>query len=244
MSVDGALFVVVATYNERENIAPLLAGLRDALPGAQVVVVDDNSPDGTGELLDELRTGDPLLHVVHREGKLGYGSAHIAGMQFALDRGADTVLTMDADLSHDPVYLRAMLRLLEDNDVAIGSRYVAGGSAEGQPWRRRTLSKGANAICRALLGLPAADCSGGFRAYRASLLREVGLDSCTARGYFFLEELLFRCCACGGRVGEVPIAYMSRRHGASKLSSGIIFEGLAMVCRLFWERLTRRGQKA
>ncbi len=244
MSASGALFVVVATYNERENIAPLLAGLRDVGPRTQIVVVDDNSPDGTGELLDELRTGDPLLHVVHREGKLGYGSAHIAGMQFALDRGADTVLTMDADLSHDPAYVPPMLALLEDYDVVIGSRYVPGGSDEGQPWQRRTLSKGANGLCRALLGLPAADCSGGFRAYRASLLREVGLDSCTAQGYFFLEELLFRCCACGGRVAEMPIAYMPRHHGASKLSSGIVFEGIGMLCRLFWERLTRRGQKA
>jgi dolichol-phosphate mannosyltransferase len=236
--------VVVATYNERENVRPLLEGLRDAVPEACIVVVDDGSPDGTGELLEELRACDSRLHVVRREGRFGYASAQIAGMQYALERGADTVVTMDADLSHDPAYVPTMLRRLRECDVVIGSRYVAGGSAEGQPRWRLILSKAANAVCRVLLGLPAADCSAGFRAYRAPFLQRVGLDSGTARGYCFLAELLFRCCTHGARVAEVPIAYMARRHGASKFSSGIVLEGVRMLCRLAWERATgacRRG---
>ncbi|MFQ5810405.1 MAG: polyprenol monophosphomannose synthase [Armatimonadota bacterium] len=244
MSANGGAYVVLVTYNERDNVGPLLAGLRNAVPQAHVVVVDDNSPDGTGEVLDELRARDPRLHVVHRTGKLGYASAQIAGMQHALRRGAATVVTMDADLSHDPAYVPTMLKLLQDYDVVIGSRYVAGSSLEGQPRQRRVLSKVANAVCRVVLGLPAADCSAGFRAYRASLLQRVGLDSYTAQGYSFLAELLFRCCTHGARVGEVPIAYAARRYGASKLSGGIVLEGIGTVCRLFWERATgarRRG---
>ena len=237
MSAKGATFVVVATYNERDNVETLLAGIRKAVPDARVVVVDDNSPDGTGELLEQMRQHDPLLHVLHREGKLGYASAHIAGMQYAMQQGAAAIVTMDADLSHDPSYLPRMLALLTENDIVIGSRYVRGGGAQASPWRRRLLSKGANLMCRALLGLRAADCSGGFRAYQARLLQRVGLDSCRARGYAFLEEVLFRCCARGARVAEVPIVYVDRRHGASKLSRAIALEALATVFRLFWERL-------
>jgi dolichol-phosphate mannosyltransferase len=242
MSGDGESFVVVATYNERENIEALLARLRDAVPNARVVVVDDNSPDGTGELLEGLTKQAPLLHVLHREGKLGYASAHVAGMQYALEHGADSIVTMDADLSHDPAHLPSMLAQLGDSDIVIGSRYCPGGGTEGTPWRRRLLSKGANVLSRVLLGIPAADCSGGFRVYRAHLLRRVGLDCCTARGYAFLEEVLFRCHRHGARLAEVPIVYVDRRHGASKLSSGIALEALATLFRLFWERIAGRGR--
>jgi dolichol-phosphate mannosyltransferase len=240
MSAPGATFVVVATYNERENVEPLLQGLRAALPDAEVVVVDDHSPDGTGEVLDELREHDRLLHVIHRDDELGYASAQIAGMLYALAHGAGILVSMDADLSHDPAYLPDIVALLRDSDVVIGSRYVPGGVVRNSPWRRRFLSRCANVISRTLLGLPAADCSSGFRGYRAALLRRAELGSCKARGYGLLEELLFRCRALGARVTELPIVFVDRRHGRSKLSGAIALEALATVLRLFWERVLRR----
>ncbi len=229
--------VVIPTYNERENIVALVNGIL-ALPiPFQVYVVDDNSPDGTGLLADSLAAQHSSVHVLHRPGKLGLGTAHIAGMIAALATGSSHIFTMDADFSHHPRYLPALAAALDGWDVVIGSRYVPGGGTLHCTPPRRALSRGANLFARSILGLSATDATAGFRGYRRAVLEAVPLDRIRSNGYSFLIEMLFHCSRLGWTVGEVPIIFENRQMGSSKISRTEIFKALQTVARLGWFRL-------
>ncbi|TET52873.1 MAG: polyprenol monophosphomannose synthase, partial [Anaerolineales bacterium] len=212
--------VIVPTYNERENIEALARELLDLRVGAHVIVVDDNSPDGTGELADGLaKASGGRVSVIHRAGKLGLGTAYLAGFGRALAEGADLICTMDADFSHNPRYIPAMVdKIAEGYDLVIGSRYVRGGGAAGCQFHRRVLSWASNAFARVVLSLHAHDTTAGFRCYRREVLEGMDLDAIKASGYSFLIEMLFRVERSGWRVGEVPIIFENRRLGQSKIS--------------------------
>ncbi|MFN4293526.1 MAG: polyprenol monophosphomannose synthase [Thermoflexales bacterium] len=231
------VIVVLPTYNEAENIALLIPELL-ALP-LDICVVDDASPDGTGRIADDWAAREPRAHVVHRTGKLGLGTAYVAGFHFALDHGYDAVLTMDADFSHHPRYIPAMLRALERADLVIGSRYVAGGDVL-YPFHRRFLSKTANAVARAALGLRPRDCTAGFRLYRAAVLQTVPIDSVFSNGYSFLIEMLNLVQGFGFSIVEVPIIFADRTRGQSKISSVEIARAAYTVSRLAYRRLRDR----
>ena len=229
--------IVIPTYNEKDNIPRLVREIL-ALPlDARVIVVDDNSPDGTGQLLDELHAREARLIPLHRPGKLGLGTAHVAGMRRALELGFEPVVTMDADFSHDPRYIPDLLRALETFDVVIGSRYARGGGMRDRDARLRLVSWGANLFARTMLGLRATDCTAGFRAYRRAVLDSIDLDHIFSNGYSFLIEMLYLCQSHGWRVGESPIIYQDRRAGKSKISRTEIFKATYTVMRLFWRRL-------
>lgn len=227
----GRLLVSIATYNERENLRGLVASINSFLPDAHVLVVDDASPDGTGQLADELAAGDPRVRVKHRTGKLGLGSAILAGMKFALDEGFGRFVSMDADLSHDPKYLPALTNLA-GCDVKIGSRYIRGGGVENWPLSRYLISRGVNVLTRVLLTIPARDASGGFRCYRTDLLRRIDLDHFWSKGYSFQEEMLFRCLLAGARIKETPIIFADRREGASKANVKEMVRSLSVLLKL------------
>jgi dolichol-phosphate mannosyltransferase len=212
------VLVSLATYNERGNLDALLDEVRGALPDAHILVVDDNSPDGTGRLADERAAKDPRLHVLHRAGKLGLGTAILTAMHYAIDHGFDYLVNMDADFSHHPRYLPAILAGMDRHDVMIGSRYVKGGGTEGWPLGRRVLSRCVNGLVGFLMRLPAHDCSGAYRCYRVAKLREARLDRVRSRGYSFQQEVLYRCRRAGCRLGEVPILFANRRAGQSKVN--------------------------
>ena len=234
--------VIVPTYNERENIEMLVTQLL-ALPlDARVLVVDDNSPDGTGAISDRLSAdNDGRVIVVHRAGKLGLGTAYIAGFKRALAEAADLVCTMDADFSHNPRYVPAMVeKACQCYALVIGSRYVRGGGTSGCSFERRLLSWGANAFARTVLGLRAHDTTAGFRCYRRDVLASMDLDDIKASGYSFLIEMLYRVQRRGWRVGEVPIIFENRRLGASKISKGEVTKAMSTVLRLGRARL--RGE--
>jgi dolichol-phosphate mannosyltransferase len=232
--------IVIPTYNERENLASLVGSILDLGIGSQVIIVDDNSPDGTGQLADELAGQHPGIHVVHRAGKLGLGTAHIAGMKAGLDDGAAYILTMDADFSHHPRYIPDLLAALERFDVVIGSRYVPGGGTQNCTALRKALSRGANLFARTVLSLQAGDTTAGFRGYRRAVLESIALDEIVSNGYSFLIEMLYRCQRQGWRIGEVPIVFENRQRGASKVSKTEILKALQTVARLGWERAGRR----
>jgi dolichol-phosphate mannosyltransferase len=229
--------VIVPTYNERDNIGPLVEALV-ALPVVdRVIVVDDASPDGTGAIADELAQRHPQLEVIHRAGKLGLGTAYVAGIQRALTRPVDGVLTMDADFSHHPRYIPALVAESGDHDLVIGSRYVPGGGTLNWGPGRRCLSWTANFVARSALGLSAGDCTAGFRCYQRELIARIDLDAIRSNGYSFLVEMLYRCQQAGCRVGEVPILFENRRLGASKISRGEIVKAVMTVLRLSLERM-------
>jgi dolichol-phosphate mannosyltransferase len=225
------LLVSIATYNERENLRGLVASILGFLPEANVLIVDDASPDGTGELADTLATEDPRVRVKHRSGKLGLGSAIVAGMKYAIDEGYQRFVSMDADRSHDPKYLPALTDL-NGYDVKIGSRYIPGGGVENWPLSRYLISRGVNVFCRVLLNVPARDASGGFRCYRTSLLRRINLDDLWSKGYSFQEEMLLRCLVAGARVRETPIVFADRREGASKANVKEMARSLSVLVKL------------
>lgn len=233
--------IVIPTYNERENLGPLVEGILNLGLGSQIIIIDDNSPDGTGELADELAAQYPGLQVLHRPGKLGLGTAHIAGMKAALANGAACILTMDADFSHHPRHLPDLLTALESLDVVIGSRYVPGGGTRYCTLPRRALSRGANLFARTVLGLHASDATAGFRGYRRAVLESIALDEIRSDGYSFLIELLFRCQRAGWRIGELPILFENRQRGASKISRAEILKAIQTVARLGWERVSNRS---
>lgn len=221
--------VSVATYNERENLPALIREVQAVLPDAHVLVIDDNSPDGTGRLADELAATDSRVHVLHRSGKLGLGTAVLAGMRFAIEHGYDFFINMDADFSHHPRYLRALLAGMERCDVMIGSRYIPGGGTVNWPWSRKLMSAGNNLLVRLLLRLPARDCSGGYRCYRVELLRRTNLDNLLSRGYSFQQEVLYRCRQAGARLGETPIIFEDRRAGSSKVNQREVVRSLSIL---------------
>ena len=201
------ILVSMATYNEAGNIAALIAEVHKYLPQAHVLVIDDNSPDGTGKIVDELAAADPRVHCLHRPGKLGLGTATLAAMRYAMDHGYDYLQNMDADFSHPPRYLPGIVAGMSRYDVMIGSRYTAGGGTENWPLPRRVISKGVNAMVRFLFRMPVKDASGAFRCYRVSKLREAHLERTRSRGYSFQQEVLFRCHKAGCRLGEYPIVF-------------------------------------
>ncbi len=223
------LLVSLATYNERDNLAELIAAVHAEVPQAEVLVIDDSSPDGTGELADRLSRSDPRVHVLHRPGKLGLGTALLAAMRYAMDHDYDLLLNLDADFSHPPRYLPALLAGMRDHDVMIGSRYVAGGGTKDWPWTRRLISRAVNLLVRLLLRVPVRDASGAFRCYRVSTLRAAQLGRVRSRGYSFQQEVLFRCHQAGARIGEFPIVFENRKAGASKVNLRESVRSLSML---------------
>ncbi|MEA3339484.1 MAG: polyprenol monophosphomannose synthase [Chloroflexota bacterium] len=235
--------VIIPTYNERENIESLVTQLIALPTGVRVIVVDDNSPDGTGEIADRLAAeNDGQVDVIHRAGKLGLGTAYIAGFKRALAGDADLICTMDADFSHNPRYIPAMVEKIEQGyDLVIGSRYVPGGGTSGCTFGRKLLSWGANAFARVMLGLHASDATAGFRCYRRQVLESVEIDEIKASGYSFLIEMLYRVQRRGWRVGGVPIIFENRRLGTSKISKNEVVKALGTVARLARERVTGKS---
>ncbi len=224
---DGRVLVIVPTYNERENLPVIIRRLREALPDADLLVADDNSPDGTGEIADELAERDDHVHVMHRPGKQGLGAAYIAGFRWGLERGYDILCEIDADGSHQPEELPKLIdAVARGADLAIGSRWVPGGKVVNWPFRRELLSRGANIYVRLMLGIPVRDATAGFRAYRAATLRKIGLDDVESQGYCFQVDLTLRTVRNGLRVTEVPIRFVERTVGASKMSGNIMKEAL------------------
>jgi dolichol-phosphate mannosyltransferase len=223
------VLVVIPTYDERETLPITLPALRHAVPDADVLIVDDNSPDGTGALADDLAADDPGVQVLHRPGKQGLGVAYLAGFAWALERGYDVVVEMDADGSHRAQDLPRLLDALPNADVVIGSRWVPGGRVLNWPRHREALSRGGNAYTRAMLRIPTRDATAGFRAYRADVLNTIDLDSVDSQGYCFQVDLTRRALAAGFRVVEVPITFVERQHGRSKMSRAIVAEALAQV---------------
>ena len=232
--------VLIPTYNERENLPRVVQRVRDSVPSADVVVLDDNSPDGTGAVADELAAADDQVHVLHRQGKEGLGAAYLAGFRWALDAGYDAVVEMDADGSHRPEDLPAMLEAARDADLVIGSRYVRGGSVVNWPLSRKAISMGGNLYIRAILGMPVNDATAGYRVYRADTLREIGLDQVESAGYVFQTDLTVRTVRAGMRVVEVPITFVEREIGESKMDGDVVKESMQRITG--WGVRHRRDQ--
>ena len=231
-------FVIVPTYNEADNINELLTQLLALPVGLGVIVVDDNSPDGTGDLADKWVAKYPeRVCAVHRAGKLGLGTAYIAGFKKALGLRATRIMTMDADFSHNPQYIPDMIALSYTKHVVIGSRYVPGGGSRNCARRRILLSKGGNLLARIALGLQARDATAGFRLYRREVLESIPLDKIFSSGYSFLVEMLFLCQRRGWQIGEVPIIFEDRRLGTTKISKNEVFKAQYTLLRLFYRRI-------
>ena len=224
--------VAIATYNEKENLPSLVDAVREALPNADILVIDDKSPDGTGEWADERAALDAHFSVLHREGKLGLGSAAKAAIGYAIQHDYQVMATLDADWSHPPAELPSLIALLSEAEVAIGSRYCTGGKIEGWPLRRRIVSRVVNGAARWLLRLPTSDSSGAFRAYRVEALRKIDLESLKCKGYAYLEEILWLLKRTGARLGESPITFTERRAGKSKINVREAALALGMMIRL------------
>ncbi len=237
------VLVSLATYNEVGHLADLVAEIRRFAPSADVLIIDDNSPDGTGRLADELVARHSGVHVLHRGGKLGLGTAIVAGMRFALAHGYDYFLNMDADFSHPPRYIPDLLAGMTDHDVMIGSRYIPGGGISGEQFdlKRKAMSFGINSYARLVLGLRSRDNSGSFRCYRASKLAQIDLGAIRSRGYAFMEEILFLCRVVGCRIGESPILFENRRTGVTKLNKTEAARALRDIALLGVDRALGRS---
>jgi dolichol-phosphate mannosyltransferase len=235
----GRVLVVIPTYNEADNVVTITERLRRAVPTAEVLVADDNSPDGTGAVADRLAAADEFVHVLHRPGKEGLGAAYVAGFRWAREHGYDAVAEMDADGSHAPEELPRLLDAVRDADVVIGSRWTQGGQVVNWPWHRQVLSRGGNLYTRLALGMPVSDATGGYRVYRVPALDKLNFESVISQGYSFQVELSWRAHQAGLRTVEVPITFAEREHGASKMSPLIIGEALWRVT--LWCVQERRG---
>jgi dolichol-phosphate mannosyltransferase len=240
----GGQWVVLPTYNEAENVGSIAAAILEALPEATLLVVDDGSPDGTGRLADELAAADSRIRVRHRPAKQGLGRAYLDGFGVALDAGADIVVQMDADWSHDPAVLPNLTRLIQEDraDLVIGSRYTTGGGVVDWGIGRRIISRGGSLFARFVLGLSPNDLTGGFKAWRAATLSTVPFEGVHAGGYVFQIEMTYRASRWR-RVREVPIIFRDRRVGQSKMSRRIIVEALVVVLQLRWDELRGRGPR-
>jgi dolichol-phosphate mannosyltransferase len=223
--------IIIPTYNEIENLPLLLKRVFEELPGAQVIVVDDNSPDGTGAFADGAASADSRIHVLHRQGKLGLGTAYITGFRAALSTTASYIFEMDADFSHDPAYLPQFLDHITHADVVIGSRYVSGGGVLKWGFHRKVISGMGNSFARALLRLPARDCTAGYKCYRREVLERIDLDAIHSEGYAFQVEMIYRSNRKGFRIREFPIIFPDRTRGKSKMHYDIIIEALRFVVR-------------
>jgi dolichol-phosphate mannosyltransferase len=237
--------VMSATYNEIDNLPRLVDEVFDVAPAVDFLVVDDNSPDGTGAWCDERAASDPRVRCIHRSGKLGLGTAIVAGMKYAIEHGYRYVLNMDADFSHHPRYLPAMIAGMDpsqgpERDVMIGSRYVPGGGTVDWPLRRRLMSRAVNLYARWMLWLRARDCSGGYRCYRVATLAELELDSIRSRGYSFQEEILWMLRRAGARIGETPIVFADREQGQSKINGREAANALWIIAALGARNLVGR----
>lgn len=233
--------VVIPTYNERANIQRIITAVLAQDERLDLLVVDDGSPDGTGEIVDSIAASNPKVHAIHRAGKLGLGTAYLTGFKWALEQNYDFVFEMDADFSHDPVHLPQFLAAIRDADLVLGSRYRKGKvTVVNWPMSRLMLSYGANLYARVVTGLPLDDCTGGFKCFRRSVLEAIDLDSVRSNGYAFQIEMSFRAWQNGFRIVEIPIVFVDRTEGESKMSKKIIREAVWMVWRLRWWSLTGR----
>jgi dolichol-phosphate mannosyltransferase len=223
--------IAIPTYNERENIINLVREIQNAAPSADILIIDDNSPDGTGQIADEMAVRDNTIRVLHRPGKLGLGTAYIAGFHYAIEQGYDFVFEMDADFSHNPAYLPQFLQLAQNADVVIGSRYVKGGGTPNWSPLRKFISGGGNIFARTVLGIPVHDCTAGYRCYRTAALRTLNLDAVRAQGYAFQVEMTYNFWKSGFRIRELPIIFEDRRVGKSKMSRKIFAEAFFWVLR-------------
>ncbi|MDP2675695.1 MAG: polyprenol monophosphomannose synthase [Dehalococcoidia bacterium] len=237
--------VVIGTYNEAENIPGILPEILSQGPEYEAIVVDDNSPDGTGRLVAEMAAKQPRIHVVHRAARIGYGSAYLEGFRAALDLGADYIVQMDADYSHNPTDISRLVEAAKDADLAIGSRYVKGGSTEGWPFRRRLISRGGNMVAHLLLALPIRDCTGGFKCFPRATLESLNFSEIRSRGFASLYEINYACHRSGKKFREVPINFVERRTGQSKMTWGMIAEALVVMLRLrLWGGRARKAPRA
>ena len=238
-------WVVLPTYNESQNLPGIAAAILEALPGARLLVVDDASPDGTGQLADELAVEDPRIAVLHRAGKEGLGKAYIDGFADVLQRGAGRIVQMDADWSHSPDYLPALMAAIEQGaDLVIGSRYARGGGVRDWGLLRRVVSRGGSLFARAVLRLAPHDLTGGFKAWRGGALEAIDWARVHSGGYVFQIETTYLASRAGARVVEVPIVFKDREVGSSKMSKSIILEALLVVLKLRWDELRGRGPDA
>jgi len=239
----GQALAIIPTYNERENIIALIAALRAQRGDIHILIVDDNSPDGTGLLVDAYALGDPHVHVLHRAGKQGLGTAYRAGFHYGLEHGFQYICTMDADFSHDPASLPSLIDMAATGvDLVVGSRYVPGGRVVGSTRWRKFVSYGANWLARTILNVSIHDCTAGFRCYRRRVLETIDLDAIFSSGYSFLTEMAYHCQRAGFRVGESPITFTNRTQGASKISKTEIYKAFYTLIRLRtnglpWERI-------
>jgi len=225
----GRVLVVIPTYNEADNIKIIVDRVRRAVPQVDILVADDNSPDGTGRIADELTAGDERVHVLHRPGKQGLGAAYVAGFGWAREHGYEAVVEMDADGSHAPEELPRLLDALSEADAVLGSRYVPGGTVVNWPTSRMLISRSGNLYVRIALGMPFRDATGGYRAYRMPVLDKMEIDSVSSQGYCFQVDLAWRAYRQGFRVTEVPITFADRERGASKMSQSIVREAFWRV---------------
>lgn len=231
--------ITVCTYNERENLTTLIPAIRQALPHADLLIVDDNSPDGTAEVVRQFASTDPQIHLLLRLQKAGLGAATLHGFQEGIRRGYDVLINMDADWSHPPALLPDLLDALSRVEVAVASRYVPGGGVQNWPWRRQVMSWGVNAYSRFWLKIQARDCSGAFRAYRTSILKQIDLAGFQSRGYAFQEEMLYRCQSAGARIEEIPFTFVDREIGSSKINVREVARALTDIARLGLSRLVK-----
>lgn len=232
----GPAWIVLPTYNEAESIEAIVAAIRDAVADAQVLIVDDNSPDGTGEIADRLAAAQPRVEVLHRPRKEGLGPAYVAGFRRALAGGAGLVVEMDADFSHDPAALPGLIEAAAGADLVIGSRYVPGGEVVDWGPLRRLISRGGSTYARLVLGVPVRDLTGGFKCFRRAALEAIDLDAVRSKGYAFQVELTYRVVQRGFRVVEVPISFRDRRQGSSKMGRAIVAEAVWRVPLLRYGR--------
>ena len=242
LSVGERGLVIVPTYNESENVSRIVPLILQQDPRLEVLVVDDNSPDGTGRMADELAANDSRVHVLHRPGKQGLGRAYLAGFAWALQRDYTYIFEMDADFSHDPQHLPEFLAAVRDKDLVLGSRYRDGKvTVVNWPMSRLMLSYAANIYARAVTGLQLGDATGGFKCFRREVLQSIPLDEVRSNGYAFQIEMSFRAWKRGFRIGEIPIVFHDRTEGESKMSKGIVREAIWMVWRLRWWGITGRA---
>ncbi|MSP91647.1 MAG: polyprenol monophosphomannose synthase [Myxococcales bacterium] len=237
-----ATLLCLPTYNERENLPLLVQAVHAVVPAVHLLVIDDNSPDGTGQLADNLAAGDARIHVLHRAKKQGLGRAYIAGFAWALARDYELVFEMDCDFSHQPLYLPAFIDQSRHFDLVLGSRYMPGGGTDDWTWQRRLVSRAGNGYAQALLGLPQKDLTGGFKCFHRRVLEALPLDDVVSNGYVFQIELTWRAVQLGFTIGEVPIQFPDRTRGESKMTGGIVWEAMRNVwwLRLERERMARR----
>ena len=224
--------VIIPTYNEIENINAIVTAVLSAVEGISILIVDDNSPDGTAAVVEEMMKTNDKIHLLRRPGKMGLGSAYCDGFRYCLDKNFEAIFEMDADFSHAPAELPNFLEALKENDLVIGSRYVKGGAVVNWPKRRILLSYGASIYTRIITGIPIKDTTGGFKCFRAETLRQLDLSQVKSNGYGFQIELNYKCWKNGARIKEIPITFVDRRSGTSKMNKSIIWEAVFLVWKL------------